>query len=124
MVFGFSIAVTWVPLVSQCAEITKTASGLGISLPNFAQVRENSLFSIPFIGEPCPMNNTGILVLCSFKVWLQLYNGCNDVIANPPNPNFINVFLFIAFYNICTYKYNKNIPIRKIKKIKSLLLQP
>src|SRR5690554_644932 len=104
-----------VPLVSQCAEITKTASGLGISFPNFAQVRENSLSSMPFIGEPWPIKRTAILLVRSFRVCPQLYNGCNDIIANPPIPSLINIFYSLHFY-ICTYKYNKKYLLYKNKK--------
>src|SRR5690606_8725860 len=79
MVLGSSIAVTCVPLVSQCAEITNTAFGLVTSRPIFAQVRENSLSSMPFIGEPWPMNKTGSFSSCSFRSSVQFLKLCNDI---------------------------------------------
>ena len=122
MVFGFSIAVICVPVVNQWADITKTALGFGISFPNFAQVLENSLSSIPFIGEPCPMNNTGSLISSSFKSLVQLYKGCSDAIAAPPISVFMNVFRF----NLLTFVYTnihqfvkQKIPNKKILTLKN-----
>src|SRR5436190_12289919 len=61
MVFGFSIAVTAVPSVYQCAETHRIALGLGIDSPSFRQVSVYLLRSSVFIGLPCPKNTTGIL---------------------------------------------------------------
>ena len=53
------------PFVNQCAEITITAVGLGRFLPNAARLPVKSFFNMMFIGEPWPMNNTGIfMTLC------------------------------------------------------------
>src|ERR1041385_1017179 len=60
MVWGFSIAVTFVPLlVSQWAEIDKTALGLRNCLPISFQVLVNELSRIAFIGLPWPTNIMG-----------------------------------------------------------------
>src|SRR3989338_640586 len=72
MVLGFCIPVTADPTLSQCAEIQIIAFGVGISSANFFQRRLNSLSSIAFIGEPCPINNTGILFLV---IWFVIMLG-------------------------------------------------
>src|SRR5690606_3574343 len=61
IVTGFSIAVTYVPLVSQCAEITSIAFGFSIVWDKLRKPWTNSFSSIAFIGLPWPRNNTGIL---------------------------------------------------------------
>src|SRR5690606_2253964 len=61
IVTGFSIAVTYVPLVSQCAEITSIAFGFSIVWDMLRKPWTNSFSSIAFIGLPWPRNNTGIL---------------------------------------------------------------
>ena len=60
MVFGFSMAVTKVPSVNQCAEIQMIAFGLGISLEIFLNPCTKIFSSTAFIGEPCPRKRTGI----------------------------------------------------------------
>lgn len=54
------MAVIRVPRVNQCADTTRIALGVGISLAILVQRFENSLSSIPFMGDPCPINSTGI----------------------------------------------------------------
>src|SRR5438034_4597056 len=61
MVFGFSIAVTAVPSVYQCAETHRIALGCGMDSPSFRHVSVYLLRSSVFIGLPCPKNTTGIL---------------------------------------------------------------
>src|SRR5690606_27688578 len=63
MVFGLSIAVMKVPLVSQWAETTSTAFGVGILFAMAAQPWLYAFSNIPFMGEPWPMNKTGIFVV-------------------------------------------------------------
>src|SRR5574343_2107749 len=111
MVFGFGIAVTIVPLVNQCAETTTTALGVGISFPICCQRFENSLSSIAFIGEPCPMNKTGSFSSSSCNDLDQLYKGLIDAIAAPPEIIFIKSLRFI--FNICIYKCIDKILIKK-----------
>src|SRR6185295_564237 len=78
MVFGFSMAVTWVPFVNQWAEIQSTALGGSSSLPIFSHVALNSLSSMPFIGEPCPINRSGVFFSCSSRVMLNLWRSFNE----------------------------------------------
>src|SRR6266849_1291833 len=61
MVFGFSIAVTAVPSVYQCADTHRMALGFGIDLPSWRQASVYWLRSSVFIGLPWPKNTTGIL---------------------------------------------------------------
>ena len=49
------------PMVTQCAETTHTALGLGRRAPNSVSAALNALCSIAFIGDPWPTNKTGIL---------------------------------------------------------------
>src|SRR5690242_20496887 len=73
MVSGLSIAVTKVPLVSQCADMQSMALGTGKAFAAVCQPLVNSFSSMAFIGLPCPTNNTGIVsvlpkgstILCS-----------------------------------------------------------
>src|SRR6476646_3251533 len=74
MVFGKSMAVILVPLLNQCADITRTALGTGISFAIAFQRWLNSLSSIPFIGEPWPINKTGMIDSCSFRSPVNLLN--------------------------------------------------
>ena len=60
MVCGFAIVVTFVDDVSQCADMESIACGRGNDLPIAAQLLENSLCSMAFMGLPWPTNNTGI----------------------------------------------------------------
>src|SRR5512140_3472860 len=60
MVFGCADAITCDPEVTQCADTTHTASGLGSRALNPLSASVNALSSIAFIGDPCPTNNTGI----------------------------------------------------------------
>ena len=48
------------PLVSQCAEITIIAEGLGIFWVALNKSRVNLLSAIAFMGEPCPIKKAGI----------------------------------------------------------------
>ncbi|BAH05353.1 hypothetical protein CKR_0302 [Clostridium kluyveri NBRC 12016] len=50
----------------QCAEIASIALGLGILCAILDQLAVYSLFSMAFIGEPCPINNAGILSVVEF----------------------------------------------------------
>ena len=60
MVRGAAIAVTAVPGMYQCAEIARTARGLGTSpAPSVAQERVQIFSSNAFIGLPCPMKTAG-----------------------------------------------------------------
>ena len=54
------MAVTHVPLVSQCADTHKIAFGIGSCRAISDQLRVNMLSVMPFMGEPCPTNNAGI----------------------------------------------------------------
>jgi hypothetical protein len=49
------------PLIYRWAEIERIASGSGISLAIFTQLSVYLLFSIAFMGVPCPINSAGIL---------------------------------------------------------------
>src|SRR5674476_1304587 len=60
MVGGLGIAVTNVPLVSQCAEIQRIAFGFGSVLPSSLQFCTNSFSLMAFIGLPRPIKSTGI----------------------------------------------------------------
>src|ERR1051325_5223888 len=60
MVLGCADAITCDPEVTQCADITHTASGLGSRTLNPLSASVKALSSIAFIGDPCPTNNTGI----------------------------------------------------------------
>lgn len=60
MVRGFSIAVTKVPFVSQCAEMQRIALGRGIVSAIFRKPVTKSFSSMAFIGLPWPANRTGI----------------------------------------------------------------
>lgn len=60
MVFGCADAITCDPEVTQCADTTHTASGLGSRALNPLSAFVKALSSIAFIGDPCPTNNTGI----------------------------------------------------------------
>jgi hypothetical protein len=62
MVFGFSTASTSDPAVTQCAQTTQTAFGLGKRGASVSSVFVNAFSSIAFIGDPCPTNKTGILM--------------------------------------------------------------
>jgi len=53
--------VTNVPFVSQWAEMTMIAFGLGKFLPKCARLRVKLLSRTMFIGDPWPMNRTVIL---------------------------------------------------------------
>src|SRR5258708_35643760 len=61
MGFGFSIAVTAVPSVYQCADMHRMALGFGMELPSHRQDSVYWLRSSVFIGLPCPKHTTGIL---------------------------------------------------------------
>ena len=60
MVFGWADDRTCEPVVTQCAETTQTASGLGSRALRPSSVSVNALCSMAFIGEPWPTNKTGI----------------------------------------------------------------
>src|SRR5690606_35420533 len=98
MLGGISIAVTFVPLVSQWAEMHNIALGVGILCAIFGNPLTNSLSSIAFIGLPCPKNNTGIFSV-SGKFSLALPRAVS-VPTVPNNRNtlilFEKVFLSIA----------------------------
>src|SRR6266568_5530581 len=79
MVFGFSIAVTAVPSVYQCADMHRMALGFGIELPSRRQDSVYWLRSSVFIGLPWPKNTLGILEL-SRRVAVVLMR---DRIARP-----------------------------------------
>jgi hypothetical protein len=64
-------------VVNQWAEITSTALGVGISLANDVHRLLNSLSSMPFIGDPCPTNKTGMRKLCSGKLSVKVLNSLN-----------------------------------------------
>jgi hypothetical protein len=49
------------PVVTQCAETTHTAFGLGRRALNSPSAWVNALCSIAFIGDPWPTNKTGIV---------------------------------------------------------------
>jgi hypothetical protein len=54
------MAVTALPWMNQCAEITSTARGGGKVLPSSRQVPVKRLFSNAFMGLPWPINAVGI----------------------------------------------------------------
>jgi hypothetical protein len=68
MVFGFSMQPTYVPSVSQWAEITIMAWGLGSRFPQALRLLVKSLSRMMFNGEPWPMNKVGIFL---FIVYLS-----------------------------------------------------
>src|SRR5206468_5775182 len=57
---GFGIAVTAVPLMSQCAEMQRIARGRGNDCPKLRHAAVKRLSSRVFIGLPCPMNAAGM----------------------------------------------------------------
>src|ERR1051325_6015755 len=67
MVLGCADAITCDPEVTQCADITHTASGLGSRALNPLSASVKALSSIAFIGDPCPTNNTGIFSARAFS---------------------------------------------------------
>src|SRR4051812_16774132 len=99
MVCGFSIAVTKVPLVSQCALTHTIAFGFGIVLPMFLNPATNSFSSMAFIGLPWPRNSTGIFSVL-LKGSVILFNAFSFIAARA-NGNtaidFINCFLFMYY---------------------------
>src|SRR5690606_29188305 len=98
MLGGISIAVTFVPLVSQWAEMHNIAVGVAILCAIFRNPLTNSFSSIAFIGLPGPKNNTGIFsVSGKFSLALPravsvttVHNNGNTLII------FKKVFLSIA----------------------------
>ena len=54
--FGKSIAVIFFPSLNQCAGVTNTALGTGVSFAIAFQRWLNSLSAMPFIGAPWPIN--------------------------------------------------------------------
>lgn len=63
----------------------------------FFQRRLKSLSSIPFIGEPCPINKTGMKCSCFFRLLVNQLNAVNDVMpATPVITDLIKFFLSIA----------------------------
>jgi hypothetical protein len=82
--FRKSTAVTFVPLVYQWAETTITADGTGISSAIFFHPLLNTLSSIPFIGDPWPINNTGINFSPSFKPPVKFLKADNVDMAAAP----------------------------------------
>src|SRR4051812_32672017 len=104
MVLGKSIAVILVPLVNQCADITSTALGVGISFAICVHRRLNSVSSIPFMGEPCPTNRTGITCSCSGKSLVNLLNAGNVAI---PIALVAIVFMncFLSIEQLCFVHY-------------------
>ena len=65
MVRGFSIAVTAVPGVHQCAEMASIALGLGTESPRRRQACVYWFCANAFIGLPCPKNTAGIRAVLS-----------------------------------------------------------
>src|SRR5690554_2948913 len=97
MVLGFSMAVIRVPLVSQCAETTRTAFGTGILFAIFAQPLLKLLSCIPLIGEPCPIKSTGIFSVAG-KLSLMLRRLLKPIVAAPTGNKIIafkKSFLFM-----------------------------
>src|SRR3546814_9565962 len=63
MVRGAFIAVTDEFPINQWADMERIAFGVGIIFPNARQATVYPLASRVFIGLPCPMNSTGILLI-------------------------------------------------------------
>ena len=59
---GRADACTWLPRVTQCAETTQIAVGRGSSLPSCTNACVKRLDSMAFIGDPWPINSTGVFV--------------------------------------------------------------
>src|SRR5947208_487973 len=59
MVSGFALPVSIGSDVSQCADASRTARGLGSLRPSAAQAWLEGVSSMPFIGEPCEMKSVG-----------------------------------------------------------------
>src|SRR5579859_7072233 len=76
MVFGCADAITWDPEVTQCADTTHTASGLGSHALNPLSASVKALSSIAFIGDPCPTNNTGIFCAIAFSKTKRIATFC------------------------------------------------
>lgn len=83
MVFGRSIAVTYVPRVSQCAEMHRIAAGFGSRPASCFHDLLNGLSSIAFIGLPCPTKRTGILADAG-RLSLILRNPLREIMVNAP----------------------------------------
>ena len=62
LVSGAGDPVTRAPGVSQCADTHTIARGRGSAGPSARQASDQSLSSMAFIGEPWPMNRTGIVI--------------------------------------------------------------
>src|SRR5450631_420695 len=60
MVFGWADDCTCALSVTQCAETTHTALGLGSRALKPCSASVNALCSMAFIGDPWPTNKTGI----------------------------------------------------------------
>src|SRR5690606_1442018 len=68
MVLGRAMPVTAVAPKYQWADTTRSARGRGKCCPNARQASVKSLRSSAFMGLPCPMNSTGILLIfCSLE---------------------------------------------------------
>ncbi|OQA12272.1 MAG: hypothetical protein BWY67_00404 [Bacteroidetes bacterium ADurb.Bin397] len=101
MVLGLATAVTRVPFVSQCADTHKIALGLGNCFPIAAQLLLNSLFSMAFIGLPCPINSAGRVSPCSGNSANPFNNSCVPLIAKAVSPMFLtNSRLSIEINNV------------------------
>src|ERR1019366_5698191 len=103
IVSGKSIAVIFVPRLSQWAETTNIAFGVGISFASFAQLSLNWLCSIPFMGEPWPINKTGIRLSCFFRLVVNFLKSDNVVILKNP------FYLFIKIKSISNGKSFANV---------------
>ena len=103
--------VTYVPRVSQCAEMTRIASGRDKYFPRALICFVKSFSDTIFIGEPWPINIAGSCLFILYFSWITVFTGMIKPMI------FVIFFLQVEFKPHCHHQIKLSLTVWVLQMI-------